>query len=154
MTNTIQIKKRRDDHFRIMDFKSDTRSVSCNGNGVRKEWTSISKAIVKVLIDGREMLEVAEGHEGQVFALDSALRKALIKKFSFLKQVILSDYSVRIDNEEKGSNARVKVTIIFSDGENDLVVKETSKDIIIASFHAIVKGYKMAIDKKKIWYPS
>jgi 2-isopropylmalate synthase len=150
----LKIKKICDDYFKILEFKADTKSISCVGNGSKKEWTSLSKGVVKLLVDGKEIHEIAESHEGQVFALDSALRKALIRKFPFLKQIVLIDYSVQIVNEDKGSNARVKVTIIFSDGENHLMVKETSKDIIIASFHAIVKGYKQAINKKKIWYPS
>jgi hypothetical protein len=57
-------------------------------------------------------------------------------------KVILQDFNVEID--EGGTDAVVKVTIVFTDEKNNkVVVSATSPDIIVASVNAFEKGYNL-----------
>ena len=56
---------------------------------------TVSEATVKVRIDGEAMLSVGEGN-GPVNALDTALRKDLGRYQSYISDLELVDYKVRI----------------------------------------------------------
>ena len=112
-------------------------TVKIKGNG--SDWESVSEARVKIKINGNIEHKIAEGN-GPLNALDNALRKAL----PWLSQITLSDYAVNVF-DGLSTEARVKVFIWFLMGEKRWTVEEVSTDIINASLHALVNGYKMAI---------
>jgi hypothetical protein len=63
-------------------------------------------------------------------------------------KMILQDFNVEID--EGGTDAVVKVTIVFTDEKNNkVVVSATSPDIIVASVNAFEKGYNLLWWKNK-----
>ena len=63
-------------------------------------------------------------------------------------KVTLKDYNVEID--EGGTDAVVKVTIVFHDEKNNkVVVSATSPDIMVASVNAFEKGYNLLWWKNK-----
>ena len=74
---------------------------------------TVSEATVKVRIDGETMLSVGEGN-GPVNALDTALRKDLGRYQSFISDLELVDYKVRILTG--GTDAVTRVLIESRDG--------------------------------------
>ena len=104
---------------------------------------TVSEAVVRVTVDGEEILSVAEGH-GPVNALDIALRKDLGKFQHEIADLELVDYKVRILNG--GTEAITRVLIESSDasGERWWTVG-VSDNIIDASFQALMDSivYKL-----------
>lgn len=101
-------------------------------------------ATVKVIVDGEELLEVAEGN-GPVSALDKALRKALVNFYPQIAQFYLTDYKVRILDGTKGTSAKTRVLIESSNGEQRWTTVGVSTNIIDASYQAVVEGIEYGI---------
>ena len=100
------------------------------------EITTVSEAVVKVEIDGKHIMSVAEG-QGPVNALDKALRKDLGKYQNDIADLELVDFKVRILNG--GTEA---ITRVLIDSRDDSGRRWTtigvSENIIDASFQALV----------------
>ncbi|WP_413992983.1 citramalate synthase [Labrys okinawensis] len=109
----------------------------------RGELGSYSEAIVKVKVGEEELISAAEG-QGPVNALDIALRKDLGKYQSYIEDLKLVDYKVRVF--QGGSDAVTRVLIEFQDrtGERWSTVG-VSDNIIDASFQALTDSmtYKL-----------
>jgi 2-isopropylmalate synthase len=108
------------------------------------EGTELVEATVKVTVDGKLRLCVAEGH-GPVDALSHALREALLPTFPQLAGVHLTDYKVRVVDSADGTAAKVRVLI---EHRRDGVVIGTigvSENIIEASWKALVEGLEFAL---------
>jgi len=104
---------------------------------------TVSEAVVKLVVDGVEMMSVAEGH-GPVNALDIALRKDLGVYQSEIGDLELSDYKVRILNG--GTEAITRVLIESTDGTGARWwTVGVSDNIIDASFQALMDSivYKL-----------
>lgn len=76
-----------------------------------------SLATVKVAVDGKDILEAAEGN-GPVSALDAALRKALINFYPEIASFHLTDYKVRILDSGAGTSAKTRVLVESSNGSS------------------------------------
>jgi 2-isopropylmalate synthase len=110
------------------------------------ELVTISEATVKVRIDGETVLSVGEGN-GPVNALDNALRKDLGPYQSFIDDLELVDYKVRILSG--GTDAVTRVLIESRDGVgNRWFTVGVSPNIIDASFEALIDSinYKLIRD--------
>ena len=106
----------------------------------------ISEAVVKVKIDGQIYLNAGEGN-GPVNALDLALRKDLGKYQSFIDDMELVDFKVRILNG--GTSATTRVLIESRDGKgNRWFTVGVSPNIVEASFQALSDSitYKLVRD--------
>lgn len=104
---------------------------------------TVSEAVVKLVVDGAEMMSVAEGH-GPVNALDIALRKDLGVYQSEIADLELVDYKVRILNG--GTEAITRVLIESADGQGHRWwTVGVSDNIIDASFQALMDSivYKL-----------
>jgi 2-isopropylmalate synthase len=96
---------------------------------------TVSEAVVKVAVDGETILSASEGN-GPINALDLALRKDLGKYQSFIDDLELVDYKVRILNS--GTGATTRVLIESKDGEgNHWFTVGVSPNIVDASFQAL-----------------
>ena len=107
------------------------------------ELVSVSEAIVKVIVDGEELMSAAEGN-GPVNALDLALRKDLGKYQKHIADLELLDYRVRVF--QGGTDAVTRVLIEFGDAEgNRWSTVGVSANIIDASFQALTDAiiYKL-----------
>ena len=114
--------------FRLLDYETV----------VRKKGSA--KTEMKVGVGGEVFHEVAEG-VGPVHSFDTALRKALGKRFD-LSKVALSNFRVRIINQEKATAASVEVFIEFSSDGRKWSAASVSDDVIRASEEALISGYK------------
>ncbi len=90
----------------------------------------------------------ADGN-GPVEALDKALRKVLEKFYPHIKNTRLTDYKVRILNEESGTCALTRVIINTSDEETSWGTVGVSENIIEASWQALTDSliYKLKKDE-------
>ena len=97
----------------------------------------LTEATIKLKVNGEEQLTVAEG-DGPVHALDSALRKALIRFYPELGDIKLTDFKVRVVNVREGTAARVRTIIDSTDGHEQWSTVGVSTNMIEASWHALV----------------
>lgn len=109
--------------------------------------TTVSEAVVKLVVDGQEMMSVAEGH-GPVNALDIALRKDLGMYQSEIADLELVDYKVRILNGGTEAITRVLIESADSDGGRWWTVG-VSDNIIDASFQALMDSVVFKLMKNR-----
>ncbi len=107
----------------------------------------ISEATIKVFVEGKEYHTAAEGN-GPVNALDNALKKALIHFYPRIKEIDLSDFKVRIINQE-GTASKVRVLAETYDKEGSWGTIGAHENIIVASWDALVDSYIFKLLKDK-----
>lgn len=95
-----------------------------------------ASATVKVRVGKEIQLTAAEGN-GPVNALDKALRKALEVFYPALSHMKLTDYKVRVLDSKSATEARVRVLITSSDGEETFTTVGVSEDVVAASWRAL-----------------
>ena len=119
------------DYFRVESFKVEVETR----HNAKNELISVSQAVVKVDVDGERLMSVAEGN-GPVHALDQALRKDLGKYQSYLSDLRLADFKVRI--LDSGTEAITRVVIESIDGAGSRwFTVGVSANIVEASFMAL-----------------
>lgn len=101
-------------------------------------------ATVKVTVNGKDILEAAEGN-GPVAALDAALRKALINFYPQIALFELTDYKVRILNGHIGTSAKTRVLVESRNGQQRWTTVGVSTNILEASYHAVVEGLEYGL---------
>lgn len=95
-----------------------------------------TEATVKVWAEDRRRIAVGEGN-GPVNALDAALRSALDGAYPALSQVHLTDYRVRILDDNADTDAVVRVLIESTNGTDIWTTVGVSTNIIEASWIAL-----------------
>ncbi len=120
------------DYFDVDSF----RVIVERRHNARGELITMSEATVKVNIDGERMMSVGEGN-GPINALDNALRKDLGCYSSFLQDLDLVDYKVRILDSGTGATTRVLVESRDAEGNRWFTVG-VSGNIVDASFQALI----------------
>jgi 2-isopropylmalate synthase len=123
--------------FAIKDFH-----VHCEMQ--REDRQSLSLATVKVTVNGKDILEAAEGN-GPVSALDAALRKALTNSYPEISSFHLTDYKVRILDGTAGTSAKTRVLLECSNGHQRWTTVGVSENIIEASYQAVVEGLEYGL---------
>jgi 2-isopropylmalate synthase len=110
----------------------------------------LSEATIKVRVKDEVEQTVAEG-DGPVNALDTALRRALIRFYPDIAKVFLTDFRVRILDPEEATAAKTRVVIESSDGEATWGTVGVSPNIIEASWEALVDSmeYKLFREEEK-----
>jgi 2-isopropylmalate synthase len=106
--------------------------------------TSNALATVKVAVNGKDILEAAEGN-GPVAALDAALRKALINFYPQMVEFELTDYKVRILNGHTGTRAKTRVLVESGNGHQRWTTVGVSTNILEASYQAVVEGLEYGL---------
>lgn len=107
-------------------------------------WGTDSRATIKVIVGGEEILEAGEGN-GPVSALDSALRRALKNFYPEIVSFHLTDYKVRILDGTLGTSAKTRVLVESSNGHQRWTTVGVSTNIIEASYQAVVEGLEYGL---------
>ncbi|MCB9653312.1 MAG: citramalate synthase [Deltaproteobacteria bacterium] len=105
---------------------------------------SHAQAMVKIDIKGEQYHTAGDG-DGPVEALDVALRRALSSAFPEVKSFHLVDYKVRILDTTDGTSATTRVLIDTRCGERTWSTVGASKNIIEASWRALLDGYEYGL---------
>jgi 2-isopropylmalate synthase len=126
-----------------LPFAVDGYHVSMRKDGEN----SLCEATVKLRV-GQKAAHTAAGGDGPVNALDKALRAALLKFYPQLKQVVLTDYKVRILESSTGTGARTRVLIQSSDGKDEWGTVGVNDNLIEASLQALVDSMEYALLRK------
>lgn len=120
------------EYFRIRSFRVQVERRF----NAKAELVTISEATVKLDVDGQTLFSVAEGN-GPVNALDHAIRKDLGRYQSYIDDLRLVDFKVRILNG--GTEATTRVMIESADGQgNRWFTVGVSPNIIDAAFMALM----------------
>jgi 2-isopropylmalate synthase len=127
--------------FEVRGFEVHSR-VTPQENACTIDCASL--ATVKVIVNGKILLTVAEGN-GPVSALDAALRKALLSFYPTVEKFTLVDYKVRILDGCAGTSALTRVFVEFSDGQDTWSTLGVSSNIIEASYQAIAEGIEYGL---------
>ena len=106
-----------------------------------------SEAVIKLRVDGREEHTAAEG-VGPVSALDRALRKSLTTFFPCIRDIRLTDYKVRVLNPKSATDAKVRVLVESSDGQDTWNTVGVSENLIEASWQALVDSITYKLKKE------
>jgi len=125
--------------FRVIDEKR------------HEDEASIAEATVIVKgPDGTVEHTAAQGN-GPVNALDTALRKALVKFYPSIEEVRLHDYKVRVLEATEGTKAVVRVLIESGDASDHWTTVGVSHNVVEASWQALVDAidFKLYKDRKR-----
>jgi len=107
----------------------------------------ISEATIKVKVGGKAFHTASDGN-GPVNALDNALKKALAYFYPSLSEISLTDFKVRIINQE-GTASKVRVLAETHDEQNNWGTIGAHENIIVASWDALVDSYIFKLLKDK-----
>lgn len=115
----------------------------------RREEDVCSCAQIKLSVKDKSEITAGEGN-GPVHALDIALRKALEKFYPKVSMFHLVDFKVRVIDGKSATAAKVRVIIESTDGKSSWKTVGVSKDLIEASWIALVDSfeYKLLFSKK------
>ncbi|HEV2202777.1 MAG TPA: citramalate synthase [Bryobacteraceae bacterium] len=123
--------------FEVVSYEVITRSASSTAN-----------VTLKV---GENVLTASATGNGPVNALDLALRQCLSTLYPALATVRLTDYKVRVIDFKKGTAARVRVLIEWSDHRRSWATVGVSENVIEASWFALADAMRlelMRLDEK------
>lgn len=109
----------------------------------------ITEATLKIEVNGRQMLTVAEG-DGPVHALDGALRNALMHFYPELEDVRLTDFKVRVVDAAEGTAAKVRVLVEGADSHGSWSTIGVSTNVIEASWQALADSVEYALMKSRV----
>jgi 2-isopropylmalate synthase len=125
--------------FRLESFRVVTEK--------REDGKVQTEATIKIWVDGERYLRTAEGN-GPVNALDRALRDAITDRHPHLADIELTNYKVRILDEDHGTGAVTRVLLDSSDGQKEWGSIGVSENIIEASWEALVDSLEYAFQPK------
>ena len=106
-----------------------------------------TEATIKVSVDGERYVRTAEGN-GPVNALDKALRGAIADRHPHLAEIELTNYKVRILDQDHGTGAVTRVLLDSADSEREWGTIGVSENIIEASWEALVDSLEYAFQPR------
>jgi 2-isopropylmalate synthase len=112
----------------------------------RSESPGVSETTATVTVRGRDGVHhaTATGH-GPFNALHVALRKCLAQLYPQITEVRLTDYKVRVLDSYKGTAAKVRVLIEWSDHRTSWTTVGVSDNVIEASWRALVDAIRLEL---------
>ncbi|KQL45703.1 transferase [Brevibacillus choshinensis] len=122
------------DSFKILMEKAAVRAIT-------------SEATVKLSVNGETVHTAADGN-GPVNALDNAMRKALEKYYPCIAKMHLTDYKVRVLDENGATAAKVRVLIESSYNGEKWSTVGVSTNVIEASWEALADSIRFLLWKE------
>lgn len=107
-----------------------------------------TEATIKLWVGGTRYIRTAEG-DGPVHALDRALRDAIIDQHPEIAEVELTNFKVRILDENHGTGAITRVLLDSSDGQGSWGSIGVSANVIEASWEALVDSLEYAFQGER-----
>jgi len=117
--------------FEVVSYEATTRSTGSSATVTLKAQDGVHSA-------------TASGN-GPVNALDLALRQCLSTLYPSIADVRLTDYKVRVLDFKKGTAARVRVLIEWSDHRKSWSTVGVSENVIEASWFALVDALRLEL---------
>jgi 2-isopropylmalate synthase len=105
---------------------------------------SRTSASVTIRAQGSIHSATGQGH-GPVHALDVCLRKCLAAVYPSIGKVRLVDYKVRVLEPKKGSAAKVRVLIEWSDHRRSWTTVGVSDNVVEASWRAMIDAIRLEL---------
>jgi 2-isopropylmalate synthase len=124
------------DFFNLVSFEVATKMGRSGG--------SLTMATVSLQSHDGLHTETAVGN-GPVNALDVCLRKCLSSLYPEIKNVKLTDYKVRVIDSRKGTAAKVRVLIEWSDHKRSWATVGVSDNVIEASWKALLDAIRLEL---------
>ncbi|MBI3470641.1 MAG: citramalate synthase [Candidatus Solibacter usitatus] len=124
--------------MRFFDVESYEVTTKMHGSGSR------STATVNLRAQDGIHSATATGH-GPVHALDVGLRKCLSALYPKIADVRLTDYKVRVLEPKKGTAAKVRVLVEWSDHRKSWSTVGVSDNVIEASWNALVDAIRLEL---------
>jgi 2-isopropylmalate synthase len=108
--------------------------------------TRAAQSTANVTLKAQENIWTASATgNGPVNALDLALRQCLSTLYPAIADVRLTDYKVRVIDNKKGTAARVRVLIEWSDHRRSWATVGVSENVIEASWFALVDAMRLEL---------
>lgn len=126
--------------FTVESFKIMVEKATDRGN--------MTEAIVRIKVQDQMILTAGEGN-GPINALDNALRKALIPHYPDIENIHLTDYKVRVLDEQGATAAKVRVLVESTDFNNSWNTVGVSSNVIEASWLALIDSIRYALIGKQ-----
>ena len=110
----------------------------------------VSETTATVILRGRDGVHAATatGH-GPFNALHVCLRKCLSQLYPQIAEVRLTDYKVRVLDSNKGTAAKVRVLIEWSDHRTSWSTVGVSDNVIEASWRALVDAIRLELMRSR-----
>lgn len=111
----------------------------------------IAEATIQVRGPDGALEHTASMGNGPVNAIDSALRKALVKFYPAIEEMRLVDYKVRVLDDKQGTEGMVRVLVESHDPSAHWTTVGVSPNVIEASWQALVDAidYKLYKDDQR-----
>jgi 2-isopropylmalate synthase len=122
--------------FQVVSFDVTTKMGRSGG--------SLTMATLSLQAADGLHTETAVGN-GPVNALDLCLRECLVGNYPAIKNVKLTDYKVRVIDSKKGTAAKVRVLIEWSDQKRSWATVGVSDNVIEASWKALVDAIRLEL---------
>ncbi len=108
--------------------------------------TRATQSTANVTLKARDnILAASATGNGPVNALDLALRQCLSTLYPAIASVTLTDYKVRVLDFKKGTAARVRVLIEWSDHKRSWATVGVSENVIEASWFALLDAMRLEL---------
>jgi len=117
--------------FEVVSYEVITRATNSTANVTLKAQDNV--------------LTASASGNGPVNALDVALRQCLSTLYPAIASVELTDYKVRVLDFKKGTAARVRVLIEWSDHKRSWATVGVSENVIEASWFALVDAMRLEL---------
>ncbi len=115
----------------------------------RCDGKDVNTAFITVCVENTKKDTMSKGGGGPVDALNKALRKVLVNFYPYINKIRLTDFKVRIIDGDKGTEATTRVLIEFTDGGSTWTTMGVDKNIITASYEALVESIEYGLINNK-----
>lgn len=122
--------------FEVISYETQSRKIDGRD--------AITSATV-ILRAGDEIHSAHATGDGPVNALDVCFRQCLATVYPQIKEVRLTDYKVRVIDSGKGTAAKVRVLVGWSDHKRSWATVGVSTNIIDASWRALVDAIQLEL---------
>jgi 2-isopropylmalate synthase len=128
-------------HPELQFFDVERYEVTTGADGYEHLHT---KATVTLRVQGQVHSATARDHS-PLNALHSCIRTCLAKRYPQIKEVRLADYKVRLLDARKGTAAKVRVLIEWTDNHKRWSTAGVSDNVVEASWNALLDAMRLEL---------